>query len=99
MLIEGKGAFMRKGGTDRVTNKDLDQRTYILVGFGLFVVAVALAVVLNALLPPQYRACVLMPGFCFPKKEEARSTPLEDIRKLQPGGPKFGLSNHLSKRY
>ena len=90
---------MRRGRTDKAAIKPPEHHMHIVVGVSLFVLSVALAVALNALLPPEYRACALMPGFCSQKHEEVSAAPFEEIGKLRPDGAKFDLSSHLSTRY
>lgn len=90
---------MAKEIVDKRGTPDHAYRTHIIVGLGVFVLFVATAVLLNELLPPQYRACALMPGFCSKRKEQPRSAPLEDLGRIRPGGPKFGLSFDLPNRY
>jgi hypothetical protein len=90
---------MAKEMVDKASIPDHNYRTHIIVGVGVFVVCVAAAVILNDLLPPQYRACVLMPGFCSKRQEQPRGAPLEELGRLRPGGPKFGLSVNPPSRY
>lgn len=77
---------------------DHGYRSPIIVALGMFMIFVAAAVVLNRTLPPQYRACILMPGFCSERKEEHRSAPLADLSRLRPG-PKFNLFAPAPRRY
>lgn len=90
---------MAKEIVDKTRLLEHTYRTYIIVGLGVFVVFVATAVLLNEWLPPPYRACALMPGFCSKRKEPPRSAPLEDLGRIRPGGPKFGLSFNPPSRY
>lgn len=90
---------MAKEIVDKTKIADHTYRTQIIVGLAAFVVFVATAVLLNELLPPQYRACALMPGFCSKRQESPRSAPLEDLGRIRPGGPRFGLSGNPVSRY
>jgi hypothetical protein len=90
---------MAKEIVDKTKILEHTYRRFIIVGSGVFVVCVAAAVVLNELLPPKYRACVLMPGFCSKRQEQPDSAPLEDLGRIRPGGPKFGLSSNVPSRY
>ena len=90
---------MAKEIVDKTKIIEHTYRRYIIVGSGIFVVCVAAAVLLNELLPPPYRACALMPGFCSKRKEPPRSAPLEDLGRIRPGGPKFDLSLNPPSRY
>ena len=90
---------MAKEIVDKTRIASRSSRTYIIVGLGIFVIFVTAAVVLNELLPPHYRACVLMPGFCSKRREQPRGAPLEELGRLRPGGPQFGLSVNPPSRY
>lgn len=87
---------MNKG----VVGKDLSglatHRLYIVWGSTIFIVGAALAIAFNYLLPPQYRACALMPGFCSQKSEERKPKHFQEIDGLKRGGVKFDLTPSLS---
>lgn len=87
---------MNKG----VVGKDLSglatHRLYIVWGSTIFVVGAALAVAFNYLLPPHYRACALMPGFCSQKIEEKKSKNFQEIDSVKRGGVKFDLTPRIS---
>jgi hypothetical protein len=74
-------------------------RANVVLWLAVLVGVITLTIGLNILLPKQYRACSLMPGYCSKKTEEPKGGPFEEIGKLRPGAAKFGLTDKLSKRY
>ena len=69
-----------------------DYRKNVVLGVSLVGGVIFILAALHLLLPEEYRACALMPGFC--KKEAARQ--LQHFEKLDKGygsGPKFHLTS------
>jgi hypothetical protein len=61
------------------------------VALGVLAGIVLLTVIVNRLLPREYRECSLMPGFCSPQAKRSRGGDFEEIGKLRPGRTKFDL--------
>jgi hypothetical protein len=98
-----KGIIVSKT-SGNVNGKESETRrsehlTLIVFGLGGLAAIVLITVVLHLLLPKEYRACSLMPGFCAPKAERPRGGDFEEIGKLRPGASKFDLNHALPSRY
>lgn len=87
---------MDKGEVGKDLSRLAPHRLYIVWGSAIFVVGAALAIAFNYLLPPHYRACALMPGFCSQKSEERKSKHFQEIDSMKRGGGKFDLTPSLS---
>lgn len=70
-------------------------RNQLMLGAGLALTLLLIVVSVNFLLPKEYRACSLMPGFCAPKKDKKARDSFEELGK---GKPKFELSSGFSLR-
>ena len=79
--------------------KNSSHLLHIVVGLGALAGIILLTLAFNLLLPKEYRACSLMPGFCAPKAERPRGGDFEEIGKLRPGASKFDLNHNLWSRY
>ncbi len=87
---------MFKGMVGKNVDNLAPTRLYIVLGSTILVVGTALALAFNYLLPPQYRACALMPGFCAHKSEEQKSKHFQEIDSMKRGGLKFDLTPRIS---
>jgi hypothetical protein len=84
--------YVHEGAVSEVTVQTNDYRRTLLVGATLVGGFVVMLAALHLLLPEEYRACALMPGFC----KKAASRQLQHFEKLDKGfggGPKFNLSS------
>ena len=83
---------MNKGTGGKEIASLASHRLYLVWGSTICLVGAALAIALNYLLPPQSRACALMPGFCAQKSEERKSKHFQEVDSIKRGGAKFGLT-------
>lgn len=79
--------------------KGSEHLSNIVVGLAVLGGLILLTMALNLLLPKEYRACSLMPGFCGDKVERHRGGDFEELGKLRPGASKFDLNHSLPSRY
>jgi hypothetical protein len=86
---------MNKGTVARHIGSLASHRLYIVWGSSIFLVGAALAIAFNYLLPPQSRACALMPGFCAQKSEERKSKHFQEVDGIKRGGAKFDLTTTM----
>ena len=84
--------YAHEGAASEVTVQTNDYRRTLLVGVALVGGFVVILAAVHLLLPEEYRACELMPGFC----KKAASRQLQHFEKLDKGyggGPKFNLTS------
>jgi energy-converting hydrogenase Eha subunit F len=82
---------MLKGVTDKLGNQLNDWRSTLWVSLAVAGTLLILIVVIEFLLPREYRTCALMPRFCA-KNDKAEKSPFKKLDEGYHGGPKFGLT-------
>lgn len=70
-------------------------KNQLILGAGLAAALAILVIGVNLILPKEYRACALMPGFCQGKKEKKGRDSFEELGK---GGAKFDLFSDVKIR-
>lgn len=83
---------MFKGASDKLGVHLNEFRSAILIAVAVSGALLALLVVIEFLLPKEYRTCALMPGFCQ-KSDKVDKGHFKKLDEGYHGGPKFGLTS------
>lgn len=67
-------------------------RSHLALGSAILVASAALVITFSYIIPPQYRACALMRGFCAERNEARNLKQFEEIGNMRGSGVKFDLS-------
>lgn len=88
---------MNLGIAGKVADTLRDHRSHLALGTAILAASAALVIAFNYMIPPQYRACTLMPGFCAERNEVRKPNQLEEIGNMRGSGVKFELSPYSRK--
>lgn len=84
-------ASMAKGVASKMGGIYSDHRKSVLMGAAILGAIILALSTIHILLPREYRACALMPGFC--KQDPGpKKNPFQQLDEGYHGQPKFGLS-------
>jgi hypothetical protein len=88
---------MNLGIAGKVADFLNDHRSRLAFGTAIIAASAALVIALNYIIPPQYRACALMRGFCVERNEARKPKQFEEIGNMRGNGVKFDLSPYSRK--
>jgi hypothetical protein len=68
------------------------QRSHLALGTLILAASAVLVMAFNYVIPPHYRACALMRGFCAQRIEARKPNQFEEIGGMRGNGFRFDLS-------
>jgi len=88
---------MNLGIAGKIADSLSDHRSRLAFGLAILAASAALVIAFNYAIPPHYRACTLMRGFCAERNEARKPKQFEEIGNMRGSGVKFDLSSYSRK--